>query len=183
MSSSSTTIQSSYEAVANHSHQNPLPGGNRSDDESMKSDEGNRGRKRQEEPNDDQIIHEKIEVVTRKDDELREERTNEVGSENAKENERNDAKEKERNDAKENERNDAKENERNDAKENEGNDAKGKESGSQIEQVSVAIIGAGISALSAALHLHSNGFTNVVILEASSRAGGRIHTYIIGGKY
>lgn len=152
MSSSSRTIQSSSKAVANHSLQNPLPGGDRSNDQSMKSDEGNRGRKRQEEPNDDQIIHGKIELVTRrKDDELREERTNEVGCENAEENER--------------------------------NDTKGKESGSPIEQVSVAIIGAGISALSAALHLHSNGFTNVVLLEASSRAGGRIHTHIVGGKY
>jgi phytoene dehydrogenase-like protein len=39
----------------------------------------------------------------------------------------------------------------------------------------ITIIGAGISGLSAGLHLHRKGFT-VKIIEASDRVGGRIKT-------
>jgi phytoene dehydrogenase-like protein len=41
-------------------------------------------------------------------------------------------------------------------------------------------IGAGISGLSAGLHLHRKGFT-VKIIEASDRVGGRIKTDIVDG--
>lgn len=44
----------------------------------------------------------------------------------------------------------------------------------------ITIIGAGISGLSAGLHLHRQGFS-VKIIEASDRAGGRIKTDIIDG--
>ena len=45
----------------------------------------------------------------------------------------------------------------------------------------VAIIGAGLSGLSAAHHLVNNGVEDVVILEARHRIGGRIHTIKQGG--
>jgi phytoene dehydrogenase-like protein len=45
---------------------------------------------------------------------------------------------------------------------------------------SITIIGAGISGLSAGLHLHRKGFS-VKIIEASDRAGGRIKTDVIDG--
>jgi phytoene dehydrogenase-like protein len=41
-------------------------------------------------------------------------------------------------------------------------------------------IGAGISGLSAGLHLHRKGFT-VKIIEASDRVGGRIKTDVVDG--
>lgn len=44
----------------------------------------------------------------------------------------------------------------------------------------ITIIGAGISGLSAGLHLHRKGF-NVKIIEASDRVGGRIKTDIVDG--
>ena len=44
----------------------------------------------------------------------------------------------------------------------------------------VTIIGAGISGLSAALHLHRQGFS-VKIIEASDRPGGRIKTDMVEG--
>lgn len=44
----------------------------------------------------------------------------------------------------------------------------------------ITIIGAGISGLSAGLHLHRKGF-NVKFIEASDRAGGRIKTDLIDG--
>jgi phytoene dehydrogenase-like protein len=44
----------------------------------------------------------------------------------------------------------------------------------------ITIIGAGISGLSAGLHLHRKGFT-VKIIEASDRVGGRIKTDIVDG--
>lgn len=47
----------------------------------------------------------------------------------------------------------------------------------------IGIIGAGIAGLSAAHHLHMNGYLNVSIMEASQRAGGRIYTHAIHGKY
>ncbi|NRT14368.1 phytoene dehydrogenase-like protein [Flavobacterium sp. 28A] len=44
----------------------------------------------------------------------------------------------------------------------------------------ITIIGAGISGLSAALHLHRQGFA-IKIIEASDRVGGRIKTDVIAG--
>ena len=44
----------------------------------------------------------------------------------------------------------------------------------------VVIVGAGIAGLSAAAELRANGFTDVVILEARDRIGGRIWTDTIG---
>ena len=44
----------------------------------------------------------------------------------------------------------------------------------------ITIIGAGLSGLSAGLHLQRQGFS-VKIIEASDRAGGRIKTDIIDG--
>ncbi|XP_078481439.1 spermine oxidase-like isoform X2 [Ciona intestinalis] len=41
---------------------------------------------------------------------------------------------------------------------------------------SITIIGAGISGLSAAQTLYKNGFTDITILEARDRIGGRINT-------
>lgn len=49
---------------------------------------------------------------------------------------------------------------------------------SNIHQV--IIIGAGISGLSAARHLRKNGVTNIIILEATSKPGGRIQTQVFG---
>ena len=40
----------------------------------------------------------------------------------------------------------------------------------------VAIIGAGMSGLSAAVQLVESGITNIIVLEADNRVGGRIHT-------
>ncbi|XP_065334402.1 peroxisomal N(1)-acetyl-spermine/spermidine oxidase-like [Cloeon dipterum] len=45
----------------------------------------------------------------------------------------------------------------------------------------VVILGAGIAGLSAAQRLTKQGFKNVTILEASNRAGGRVHTGQVGG--
>ena len=44
----------------------------------------------------------------------------------------------------------------------------------------ITIIGAGISGLSAGLHLHRKGYT-VKIIEASDRVGGRIKTDVVDG--
>ena len=44
----------------------------------------------------------------------------------------------------------------------------------------ITIIGAGIAGLTAAVHLHKNGF-KIQILEASNRAGGRVKTDKIDG--
>lgn len=44
----------------------------------------------------------------------------------------------------------------------------------------IVIVGAGAAGLSAAHHLVQNGFRNVVILEATDRIGGRIHTVPFG---
>ncbi|KAG6034763.1 hypothetical protein E4U41_006401 [Claviceps citrina] len=46
----------------------------------------------------------------------------------------------------------------------------------------IAIVGAGLSGLTTYLLLHQAGFTNVQVLEASNRLGGRVHTqYLTGG--
>lgn len=42
--------------------------------------------------------------------------------------------------------------------------------------VSVIIVGAGVSGFAAAVKLIKNGFKNITILEAQARTGGRIHT-------
>ncbi|KAI1113246.1 L-amino acid oxidase [Nemania sp. NC0429] len=48
----------------------------------------------------------------------------------------------------------------------------------------IAIVGAGMSGLMTYLILHQSGFTNVRILEASQRLGGRVHTqYLSGGPF
>ncbi|KAG6175927.1 hypothetical protein E4U27_005682 [Claviceps purpurea] len=48
----------------------------------------------------------------------------------------------------------------------------------------IAIVGAGISGLMTYLILNQSGFTNLTILEASDRIGGRIHTtYLTGGPF
>ncbi|KAG5986526.1 hypothetical protein E4U43_005473, partial [Claviceps pusilla] len=46
----------------------------------------------------------------------------------------------------------------------------------------IAIVGAGLSGLMTYLILHQSGFTNLTMIEASDRIGGRIHTaYLTGG--
>ncbi|KAG5984514.1 hypothetical protein E4U55_004410 [Claviceps digitariae] len=46
----------------------------------------------------------------------------------------------------------------------------------------IAIVGAGLSGLTSYLLLHQAGFTNIQVLEASNRLGGRVHTqYLTGG--
>ncbi|KAG5933313.1 hypothetical protein E4U53_001047 [Claviceps sorghi] len=46
----------------------------------------------------------------------------------------------------------------------------------------IAIVGAGLSGLTTYLLLHQAGFTNLQVLEASDRLGGRVHTqYLRGG--
>ncbi|KAG6217694.1 hypothetical protein E4U50_003148 [Claviceps purpurea] len=48
----------------------------------------------------------------------------------------------------------------------------------------IAIVGAGLSGLTTYLLLHQAGFTNVQVLEASNRLGGRVHTqYLTGGPW
>ncbi|KAI1463958.1 flavin-containing amine oxidoreductase-domain containing protein [Daldinia caldariorum] len=48
----------------------------------------------------------------------------------------------------------------------------------------VAIVGAGMSGLMTYLVLHQAGFTNLSIIEASQRLGGRVHTeYLSGGPF
>ncbi|XP_063445383.1 spermine oxidase-like isoform X2 [Mytilus trossulus] len=44
----------------------------------------------------------------------------------------------------------------------------------------VVVVGAGAAGLSAAHHLVQNGFSNVIVLEATDRIGGRIHTVEFG---
>lgn len=44
----------------------------------------------------------------------------------------------------------------------------------------IAIIGAGIAGLAAAHKLYANGFNDVIVLEATDRIGGRIHTIPFG---
>lgn len=44
------------------------------------------------------------------------------------------------------------------------------------EQVKVAIIGAGAAGLAAGCRLLEKGFKDFVILEASDRIGGRVHS-------
>lgn len=52
---------------------------------------------------------------------------------------------------------------------------------SKLVQPSIIIIGAGAAGISAATKLITNGFTNVTILEAENRIGGRVHSVPFGG--
>lgn len=52
---------------------------------------------------------------------------------------------------------------------------------SKLVQPSIIIIGAGAAGIAAATKLISNGFTNVTILEAENRIGGRVHSVPFGG--
>lgn len=45
-----------------------------------------------------------------------------------------------------------------------------------MHNVRILIIGAGVSGISAAAKLIERGFSNVVILEAENRIGGRVYT-------
>lgn len=48
----------------------------------------------------------------------------------------------------------------------------------------IAIVGAGMAGLMTYLILHQSGFTNIRLLEASQRLGGRVHTeYLSGGPF
>lgn len=49
-----------------------------------------------------------------------------------------------------------------------------------IENPRVVIIGAGAAGIAAASKLFVNGFTNITILEAEDRIGGRIYTTPFG---
>lgn len=44
----------------------------------------------------------------------------------------------------------------------------------------IAIVGAGLAGLAAALNLYKNGFKNILIFEAQNRIGGRVHTAPFG---
>lgn len=44
------------------------------------------------------------------------------------------------------------------------------------ENISIIIIGSGISGFTAAVKLIESGFSEVIVLEAGDRIGGRIHT-------
>ncbi|ESO86196.1 hypothetical protein LOTGIDRAFT_235550 [Lottia gigantea] len=50
------------------------------------------------------------------------------------------------------------------------------------KDIKIVIVGAGIAGISAAHHLYTNGFTNIQILEADCRTGGRIQTVPFNGK-
>lgn len=45
-----------------------------------------------------------------------------------------------------------------------------------MKNIKIVVVGAGISGISAASKLIENGFSNVTILEAEKRIGGRVHT-------
>ena len=49
-----------------------------------------------------------------------------------------------------------------------------------IDNPKIVIIGAGISGIAAGSYLASSGFTDFVILEATERIGGRIHSIDLG---
>lgn len=57
--------------------------------------------------------------------------------------------------------------------------------GTQLQNINnmnkkIVIIGAGASGIAAATKLFSNGFRNLIVLEAEPRIGGRIHTIPFG---
>ncbi len=45
-----------------------------------------------------------------------------------------------------------------------------------VQKYTVVILGAGASGLYAAYNLAKRGFTNIIVVEAQDRVGGRIHT-------
>lgn len=49
-----------------------------------------------------------------------------------------------------------------------------------IDNPKIVIIGAGISGIAAGSYLAQSGFTDFVILEATDRIGGRIHSIDLG---
>ncbi|KAI0020318.1 flavin-containing amine oxidoreductase [Xylariomycetidae sp. FL0641] len=54
----------------------------------------------------------------------------------------------------------------------------------QAKSKEIAIVGAGMGGLMTYLILHQSGFTNISIIEASQRLGGRVHTeYLSGGPF
>lgn len=48
------------------------------------------------------------------------------------------------------------------------------------ENIKIAVVGAGIAGLAAAYSLFKQGFTQVVILEAQDKIGGRISSLSLG---
>lgn len=56
-------------------------------------------------------------------------------------------------------------------------------SGEKKNQPKIIIVGAGLAGLSAAMRLMENGFTNIIILEAENRVGGRIYSEKFAGGY
>ena len=48
-------------------------------------------------------------------------------------------------------------------------------------QKRVVIAGAGAAGIAAATRLYENGITDIVVLEAENRIGGRVHTVDVGG--
>lgn len=50
-----------------------------------------------------------------------------------------------------------------------------------VKNTKIIIIGAGVSGIAAATKLYENGFTNLIILEAENRIGGRINSVEFGG--
>lgn len=51
------------------------------------------------------------------------------------------------------------------------------------DKPSVIIVGAGVSGIAAAAKLVENGISNIKIIEAEDRIGGRIHTVEFGGGF
>lgn len=56
-------------------------------------------------------------------------------------------------------------------------------SSDDFSQEKIVIIGAGLSGISAASKLLEHGYTNITILEAENRIGGRIWTEFDGDKF
>lgn len=57
-----------------------------------------------------------------------------------------------------------------------------KDEAKEKKKYKIIIIGAGISGLSCAAHLVQNGISDLVILEARNRIGGRILSLDLGGQ-
>jgi len=53
----------------------------------------------------------------------------------------------------------------------------------RMNKLQVLVVGAGAAGLAAAARLMAHGVTNVVILEAEDRMGGRIHTTLFGKQF
>lgn len=59
----------------------------------------------------------------------------------------------------------------------------GDDDGEKIKNPRIVIVGAGVSGIAAASKLFENGFTNLILLEAENRIGGRIYTAKFGEYY